>query len=185
MTGVLADARVTAPREGLTVREAQPGELPVLGRILVAAYSSLDGFASPEESPEYYAMLANVGAYAGRPGVTVLVAVDADEHVRGGVVWFAHLAEYGVRAGWPDLDGAGGIRFLGVSPDAQGLGLGRMLIEACVARARAAGLAQVVLHSTEPMRAARAMYERVGFVASADLDFTPGTLHVYGYRLAL
>ncbi|BDZ64838.1 GNAT family N-acetyltransferase [Agromyces mangrovi Wang et al. 2018] len=168
-----------------TVREATAAELIELGRVLVAAYSSLDGFASPEESPDYYRTLANVGAFAERPGVAVLVAVDAAGAVLGGVVSFGDMDEYGVRAEWPGLDRAGGIRLLGVSPDAQGRGIGRMLIEACVLRARAAGLDQIVLHSTEPMRVARAMYERLGFAASPELDFTPGTLHVYGYRLAL
>ncbi len=185
MTDATTGLAPAASHGDLTVREATAAELTELGRVLVAAYSSLDGFASPEESPQYYEMLANVGAFAERPGVAVLVAVDADGAVLGGVVSFDDMAEYGVRADWPGLDRAGGIRLLGVSPDAQGRGIGRMLIEACVLRARAAGRDQIVLHSTEPMRVARAMYERLGFAASPELDFMPGTLHVYGYRLAL
>ncbi|GLI27071.1 N-acetyltransferase [Agromyces rhizosphaerae] len=185
MIETMTGPEAVAQHGGLVVREGTDAERAELGRVLVAAYSSLDGFASPEESPDYYRTLANVGAFAERPGVAVLVAVDADGAVLGGVVSFDDMAQYGAHAEWPGLERAGGIRFLGVSPDAQGRGIGRMLIEACVVRGRAAGLEQIVLHSTEPMRVARAMYERLGFAASPDLDFTPGTLHVYGYRLAL
>lgn len=44
---------------------------------------------------------------------------------------------------------------------------------------------QVILHTTRAMQAAWAMYERMGFVRSEDLDFSWEDFPVYGFRLRL
>jgi ribosomal protein S18 acetylase RimI-like enzyme len=65
---------------------------------------------------------------------------------------------------------AAGLRMLAVGPQFQGAGAGRALTEACIARARGEGRRRIVLHSTPVMEVARAMYERLGFVATPGLD---------------
>lgn len=48
--------------------------------------------------------------------------------------------------------------------------MGSALIDACVARARAAGKTKILLHTTAPMTTARRLYERTGFRRDPDRD---------------
>ena len=51
-----------------TVRNAVPGEYEAIGKLMIAAYSRLEGFPKETEQPAYYEMLANVGEFANKPG---------------------------------------------------------------------------------------------------------------------
>jgi GNAT superfamily N-acetyltransferase len=171
--------------EQIRVREIRLDEWAVLGRLLVDVYSSLDGFPKPVEEPEYYEQLANVGQFTERNGASVLVAVSPDEVVLGGVVYVGDMAEYGSPGLAPSLANASGIRLLGVAPEARGGGAGTALTRACIHRARESGHTRVVLHTTRAMPAARKLYEKLGFVRSAELDFGGEELRVLGFVLEL
>ncbi len=56
------------------------------------------------------------------------------------------------------------IRMLVVDPDARGLGAGRALTEACIARARRDRAGEIALHTSSIMTVALPMYLRMGFV---------------------
>ena len=167
------------------IRAARPDEHAALGRLMVEVYAALEGFPTPAEQPAYYEKLANIGRLGERPGAQVLVAVDAAERLLGGVVYFGDMAEYGSGGTAGAVTDASGIRLLGVSAAVRGMGVGRALTEACIARARERGHRQVVLHTTQAMQAAWALYAKLGFERSTDLDFRQGAMPVFGFRLAL
>lgn len=166
------------------VREARQEEHAALGQLMVAAYAALEGFPTPEEQPRYYEMLTHIGRLAERPHTQLLVAVRGAE-LLGGVVYFSDMAQYGSGGSATQERDAAGFRLLAVSPAARGLGVGRALVEHCIARARAGGRRQVIIHSTRAMKVAWGMYERLGFQRSPDLDFLQEALQVHGFRLKL
>lgn len=168
----------------VTIREAEPRDHAPLGRLMVAAYAALPGFPSPEQQPAYYAMLDGVGALASRPGTTILVAEDEHELV-GGVVYVSDMTQYGASGVARAERNASGFRLLTTSPRARGRGIGKALVLACLARARAHGHEQVILHTTRAMRVAWGMYERLGFVRAPELDFEQEGLDVFGFRLKM
>ena len=168
----------------LHIRDLREDEAVALGQLLVEVYSQLPGFPRPDEQPGYYAMLAGIGEFGKRPQTQVLVALH-DEALVGGVVYFGDMAQYGSGGSATAVPNAAGIRLLAVRPSARGLGVGKALTAACIARARAQQRAEVVLHTTKAMQVAWAMYEALGFVRSPDLDFLQGELPVFGFRLPL
>ncbi len=162
----------------IEVREIRPGEHEALGRVTVDAYLQVPGIA---EHDDYLAELADV---AGRAAlVPVLVAVDAtDDRVLGGVAYVPGPGPLAESEG-PD---EAGFRMLAVAPEAQGRGVGRALVEACVARARTAGKRRLVLLTLPTMTAAQALYASLGFERepSIDWEYEPGRW-LWGFAMAL
>jgi GNAT superfamily N-acetyltransferase len=169
----------------LTIRDLEPGESEALGRLMVAVYSNLEGFPTPADQPAYYEMLAGIGRFAEKPDTRVLVAITAEGRLVGGIVYFGDMAHYGSGGSATTVKNASGIRLLGVDPAFRHSGAGKALARACIDLARANGHAQVILHTTQAMRVAWGLYERLGFERSQDLDFLQQGLPVFGFRLAL
>ncbi|NML32698.1 GNAT family N-acetyltransferase [Paraburkholderia antibiotica] len=169
----------------LSIRDGNAAELAELGQLLVKVYAALPGFPKPDEQPAYYDVLANIGRFTEKPGVRVLVALAESNELVGGVVYFADMAQYGSGGTATSVKNASGIRLLGVDPECRGKGVGKALTLACIELARQSGHAEVILHTTKAMQSAWAMYERLGFVRSEDLDFFQQELAVHGFRLKL
>ena len=172
------------------IRPAAPDEYAELGRLTAEAYEGLCGMPGRAEQGEYYAMLEDVGATASAPGTRILAAVTAEGELLGGVTFVGDLRHYNAgdtatATAAAAAEGCAGIRLLAVRPGARGLGVGRALTEACIEMAAESGAPRVILHTTEAMRIAWAMYEKMGFGRSAELDFRQGELAVYGFRLQL
>jgi ribosomal protein S18 acetylase RimI-like enzyme len=170
---------------GVTVRDARPDEFGALGRLLVGVYSSLDGFPTPTQQPHYYDLLANIGHFTRKPGARVLVAVTREGELRGGVVYFGDMTQYGSGGIATSVKDASGIRLLGVSQQYRSSGAGTALTSACLQMAAQNGHSQVILHTTQAMQIAWRLYEKLGFVRSDELDFSQQGLAVFGFRLKL
>lgn len=166
-----------------SVRMAREDEFDQLGELIVNAYTSLDGFPKKHEQPEYYELLRNVGSIATKPDVELLVAQSSNERLAGCVVYFGDISQYGSGGIAPRQPNSAGFRLLAVHESMRGNGVGQMLTQACIDRARNQGRKHLILHSTMSMVSAQRMYERMGFKRSEDLDFMQHELKVMGYRL--
>lgn len=152
----------------MEIREARPEEYAEAGEVTALAYRE---FVDPGEAgwESYLVRIADVASRA--RAATVLVAVE-----EGRILGSATL-ELDRRIDEDDPPLAADeahIRMLGVHPQARGRGVARTLMQACLDRAREAGRTRLTLHTTNPMTAARRMYERMGFDRLADRVFPDG-----------
>jgi GNAT superfamily N-acetyltransferase len=163
--------------EDVVVRPVRPGEYEAVGDVTVAAYLTLDGFAPGER---YAAELRDV---AGRTETAeVIVAADDQGQIVGGVTF---VPGFGPLAEFEGVDESR-MRMLAVAPEAQGRGIGRLLAEACIDRARATGRSRLVLHTTRAMAAAHRLYRGLGFARAPERDVrTPGGLVLEAYVFEL
>ncbi len=127
----------------VSIRNAEPEDVPRLGEIALVAYRPYVAAIGREPAP----MLADFATLVGE-GV-VRVACDA------GVAGYA--VSY---ASGPDWH----LENIAVDPAIQGQGVGRLLIEDVERLARAAGAAAVELYTNQKMTANLALYPRLGFV---------------------
>jgi GNAT superfamily N-acetyltransferase len=167
------------------IRNAKPEEFSDIGKLMVGVYSQLEGFPKETEQPNYYKMLANVGELTSKPATELLVAVSPDNHIAGAVVYFSDMKFYGSGGTATQEQNAAGFRLLAVSNSMRGKGIGKLLTQECVRKAKEKNLAQMIIHTTKSMQTAWKMYEGVGFKRSEDLDFMQGELPVFGFRLPL
>ncbi|MGI8806823.1 MAG: GNAT family N-acetyltransferase [Acidimicrobiales bacterium] len=145
----------------MTIRHARPDEHAPLAAVTVSAYQALLG---PDMDRSYAAELADVASRAALSDV--LVSVDDDGRLEGGITY---IPGPGPMA-WFSGPEEAGIRMLAVDPAVQGRGVGARLIAACVDRARAAGKARLLLHTTASMVVAHRLYQRAGFRRDPDRD---------------
>jgi ribosomal protein S18 acetylase RimI-like enzyme len=126
---------------------------------------------------------ALVAALADDEHVTRLIA-ELDGVIVGSAALYDPGAEaYGSlasRTTWPE------VRLVAVDPSARRHGIARMLMMEVARRAQESGASYLGLHTSRSMRAAKQLYERMGFVRDRDSDFQPpGAELVEGYRLSL
>jgi len=165
------------------IRNAEREEHLLIGQMMVEVYSKLEGFPSPKEQPAYYEKLANVGQLTESKNIKLFVA-EEEGQVLGAVVYIDAMQEYGSGGTALSLKGAG-FRLLAVSPEARGKGLGKTLAKYCIQQARKSGHDYLYIHTTEAMKLAWGMYERLGFERYEYLDFIQKGFPVYGFRLVL
>ncbi|GAA1026584.1 GNAT family N-acetyltransferase [Virgisporangium ochraceum] len=172
----------------IVVRAAVPADYPAVARLTVDAYRA-DGQLN-EASATYAETLADVAARA--EAGDLLVAVDratdgaADDGADGAADGAADRATGGDRvlgsvlyvepgSRYAELSRAGEseFRMLAVDPAAQGRGVGRTLVQACVDRAAAAGCTAVVICVRDFAMAAQKLYMSLGFARVPELDWSP------------
>jgi GNAT superfamily N-acetyltransferase len=176
---------VVMSRQEYKVRNAMPAEFEEIGKLLVRVYSQLDGFPKESEQPAYYKTLANIGEFTTKPGTELLVAVSPSGKIAGAVVYFTDMKYYGSGGIATSEKNTSGFRLLAVDPLSRGQGIGKILTNTCIQKAKDKKVKQMIIHSTMAMQTAWKMYEALGFKRSEDLDFMQGELPVYGFRLSL
>lgn len=159
----------------LTIREAHDDELDIVASLVVDAYSEFAARMAPDAWSSFAQDIANV---RGRTiDAQVLVALRGDRIV-------------GTVTRYPDWRGAqqdaSAVRVLAVPPDERGTGVGRALMEHCIAQARDEGKDRLVLAVSPEMEEARDLYDRLGFRRDPGLDHEPAPgVRSTGYSLEL
>lgn len=167
------------------IRNARESEFSEIGKLMVKVYSGLEGFPKEYEQPDYYRMLASVGELTKKPETELLVAVSSEGKIGGCVVYFSDMLYYGSGGTATKEKDASGFRLLAVDPSERGKGIGKLLTNECISKAKERNHRNVVIHTTKAMQTAWRMYEKIGFKRSEDLDFMQGDLPVFGFRLKL
>jgi ribosomal protein S18 acetylase RimI-like enzyme len=127
------------------IRPARANDADRIAAIARAAYAKYVPRIGREPPP----MVADFPLFIGRD---VVVIIEEDGQPRGFMV------------AWPEPAAAYFIDNIAVDPNAQGRGLGRMLIEHAVAEARRFGLPALRLYTNVAMSENLVMYRRIGFV---------------------
>jgi ribosomal protein S18 acetylase RimI-like enzyme len=156
------------------VRPIRPEECAALGEVLVAAFGSL-----PHEMPDGYDReLRDVRRRSGT--ACQLVAVTPAGELLGGVTYVSGPGSpYSQELG----EGESGMRMLGVRPDRMGRGVGRVLVQACLDRARAEGRTTLRLYTGTWMLAAQHLDESLGFYRVPERDYPPYGMLAYAVDL--
>ena len=161
----------------VTIREARSDELEAVGALTVDAYVA-DGRITVDDP--YTERLRDAAARARDAALLVAIAPD------GTLLGTATYVPPGTPFAELGAVGEAEIRMLAVSPAARGGGVGRLLSEACIERARTAGCQAVALSSGTWMAAAHRLYERLGFVRTPDRDWSPSEgVRLITFRLPL
>ena len=167
--------------EGRTlVRDAGVADLDQVSLLIRDAYQEYQAHFAPQHWEGYARDIMDVRS---RLDTSELIVAENPGGLVGAVTFYPNISPSN-QGGWPA--GWTGIRLLAVSPDARGMGVGRVLMDECLRRSRLMSATAMGLHTTELMAVARAMYARMGFVQVPEYDFQaePEVL-VLGYRLDL
>ena len=169
--------------KGVQVRGARRGDAGSIEEVTLSAYQQYAAVMPPALWERYRQNI--VATLAAAPPETQIV-VEESGWIVGSVLLYP--AGTGIV-----LPGGGSmtlpfpeVRLLAVAPSARGKGIGALLIDECVRRARESGATALTLHTTDMMQAAMRLYERMGFQRAPDLDFEPAPgVTAKGFRLAL
>ncbi|MFF7983383.1 GNAT family N-acetyltransferase [Streptomyces sp. NPDC007901] len=152
---LLGDGHAPGDAGEVVLREPHPGDLGWIVQRNAALYTSEYGW-----NADYEGLVARIVAD---------YAEDHDPHLER--TWIAE------RAGRPvgcvmcvrdDAPGTARLRLLLVEPEARGLGIGDRLVTAVIAFARGVGYRDLVLWTNDILSSARHIYQRHGFVLTAE-----------------
>src|SRR5215475_3566841 len=153
--------------------------MSIVGEIRIAAYEA-GGLMSADSA--YAPTLRDLGADGNGHVLVATVPAQGARQIVGTIMLQTWPHTGPVVAG----PGEAEIRALAVSPQSQGMGIGRTLLQHALERAGQLGVRRLVLCTEPAMRVAHRLYEQAGFVRLPERDWSPspGTrLLVYGLIL--
>ena len=163
----------------LPIREAREADQDAIREVTIAAYQEYAATMQGGWESYKHSILETLADV--KPAEQLVAEVDGA--IAGTVLLFPANTEFTVPNGRKVTLASPEIRLLAVAPAARGKGIGAALIRECMRRAREAGAPAVTLHTTDMMRVAQSMYERMGFGRATELDFNPAPgFTVKGYR---
>jgi len=153
------------------------GQLSDIRELLVRSYTEYKGAYPDPAVWENY--LREIRSAVDHPHIDGWIIAEQDRTMVGSVMIFRgsdrayNRPELGIEHPI--------IRFLAVDPAARGRRIGQRLVEASLDYAARQGDAYLVLHTSDKMRSAIRLYERMGFSRAEQYDFHVGDTHVKSY----
>jgi ribosomal protein S18 acetylase RimI-like enzyme len=158
------------------IRLAEPEEYATIGDLTVDAYSA-DGFL--DGTDDYADQLRDAASRAAHAELWVA----ADDEVLGTVTYCPPGSRYCELATGA---GQGEFRMLAVARAGRRRGIGRALVEHCIARSQALGHRELLLSSSAQMVTAHRIYDALGFERAPELDWSPlPSVKLLAFRLPL
>ena len=162
--------RSTVP---LTIRKARPADIPVMTALIHESVRGLSrGFYSDQQIESAIRYVFGVDSVLVDDGT--YFCVEAGNEIVGCGGWSMRQTHYGADHAKHEADtpidpatDPARIRAFFVHPDWARRGIGRMLLDACVAAARAAGFSRLMLVSTLP---GEPLYRAYGFEPLEPVD---------------
>ena len=172
---------MTESASAVVVRRARPDERDAIRELTLSAYGQ---YATVMEPSAWHGLhdaiesALNVGRGAER------IVAAQDRALVGSVMLFSAATdaygELGPRVRRPE------IRVLAVAPRARRLGVGQLLVQECMRRARDAGADAIGLHTSRSMGDAIRLYEKLGFTRDPGFDIqVEGAEPIHAYRRSL
>lgn len=157
--------RAAAPTPaGVALRPAAPDDVPILSALFARSVETLAAGHYDAAARRAWAAFAQQAAFS-----DFVLGAETFVAVRDGAV-----------AGFAGLTAGGHVASLYVAPEAAGRGVARHLLEALLARARAAGHERV---TTDASAVARPVFERAGFRAVSEEHVERGGVTLVRYRM--
>ena len=148
----------------VSLRPATEGDLDAIAALFVPALEPYRGRGVEWILDAYLAELLDV---RGRFDVGETYVAVAEGQIVGSIAFYRDV----VLEGWSTFPaGWAGFRALAVAPAVRGAGIGRMLVERCLTRAREVGAAALGIHTISLLVDAMNLYERAGFVRCPEFD---------------
>ncbi|UPM53712.1 GNAT family N-acetyltransferase [Gottfriedia acidiceleris] len=162
----------------LIIRESKPSEIDNIKKVLIDAYEQYASILSKEQWENYKNSI--IDATDNSHTKTKLVATV--DNVLLGACFIYDSAEKAY--GLPELEiNYPIIRLIGVSPKARGLGIATELIKASCNLSLEWGSDRIVLHTSDMMKSAISLYEKIGFQRAKQYEFMNGDILVKSYEL--
>ena len=158
------------------IREARLDELAEIEALVITAYREFQPLF-PEKV--WAAWMGNIRQVIQASAGVLLVAADDQGKLCGAVKFYPDAGQAALGS-WPP--GSASMRILAVHPNSRGQGLGKLLVQECLRRARALQVPAIYLYTGPFMQAARHIYESLGFERAPEFDKDPGPI---AYRLNL
>ncbi|MDN4524019.1 GNAT family N-acetyltransferase [Fictibacillus fluitans] len=152
----------------LVVRTAKESEFEFLQEQRIKAYSQ---YEKDVPAAHLEVLIKAISADVSMEQEAEYLVAEWNGEVAGSIVVFPPESDaYG---GLTDISTLPEIRMLVVEPSFRKQGIGKALVEECLARTKAKGYPAVGLHTADFMQSAVKLYEGMGFKRLPQLDFSP------------
>jgi GNAT superfamily N-acetyltransferase len=163
----------------MNLREARPEERTAIVELTLSAYAQYAAEITPEGFDLYMRHIRHTLETDDRP---IYLVAEQDGQLAASVLLYPPYLK--IYSDLPNGSAYPEVRLLAVSPNFRRKGVGRLLMEECMHRAKAMGAEGVGLHTSDMMAGAVALYTEMGFQRHPEMDFSPDpALIVKGFLL--
>ncbi|NKE71654.1 GNAT family N-acetyltransferase [Candidatus Manganitrophus noduliformans] len=179
---MMLDLRVGRKDERLHIRDAKESDREAIREVTLAAFQEY----AAQMPVHWEGYRQGISATLANVEPAEQIVAEREGMIVGAILLYPAGSVYSppnnppMTRAWPEM------RLLAVAPAARGSGIGAALVRECIRRARRSGSQALTLHTSDVMRVAMRMYERMGFVRDPELDFRLSeAVTVKGYRFNL